>query len=89
MDQIRAEDLQSLVQFFDLVLNVFFYGGIFVKPINNVNVHERLGLAVRSSRNQVLSKADCTPGARKADGEFEPQKHIILVRDLPAGIRQL
>jgi hypothetical protein len=81
MDQVRAEHLQPFLQFFDLVLDVFFYGGIFVKPINNVNVHERLGLAVRSSRNQVLSKADCTPGARKANGEFEPQKDIILVRE--------
>ena len=32
-------------QLFDLMLNIFFNGGIFGKTIADVNVHERLGLA--------------------------------------------
>jgi hypothetical protein len=45
VDELRAEYLQPLLQFFDLMLNVFFYGGDFMKTVTDVNVHERLGLA--------------------------------------------
>jgi hypothetical protein len=39
MDQFRAKDLQAFPQFFDLMLDVFFYGGSFVKPVTDVDVH--------------------------------------------------
>jgi len=45
VDKIGTKDLQTLLQFFDLMLNVFFYGGKFWKTITDMNVHERLGLA--------------------------------------------
>src|SRR5579864_2767334 len=45
MNEFRTEDLESLLQFFDLMLNVFFDGGIFRKTVTDVNIHERLGLA--------------------------------------------
>jgi hypothetical protein len=48
VDELRAENLQSFLQFFDLMLNVFLYGGNFMKAVTNVNIHERLGLALRS-----------------------------------------
>ena len=53
MDEFRAEDLQSFLQFFDLMLNIFFYGGNFMKTITDVNVHERLGFAneVRATKS--------------------------------------
>jgi hypothetical protein len=54
MNKFRTEDLKPFSQFFDLMLNVFFYGGSFMKAITDVNVHERLGLA-NEVRNQVLS----------------------------------
>jgi hypothetical protein len=39
VDQFRAEDLQALAQFFDLMLEVFFYGGSFMKAVTDVDVH--------------------------------------------------
>jgi hypothetical protein len=45
MNQVRTEDLQPFLQFVDLVLDVFFYGGSFMKAITNVDVHEHLRLA--------------------------------------------
>src|SRR5579864_5928304 len=45
MNEFRTEDLESLLQFFDLMLNVFFDSGIFRKTVTDVNIHERLGLA--------------------------------------------
>jgi hypothetical protein len=39
MHQFRAEDLQAFPQFFDLMLDVFFYSGSFVKPVTDVDVH--------------------------------------------------
>jgi hypothetical protein len=54
VDQFGAKDLQSFLQFFDLMLDVFFYGGNFMKPVTEVNVHLRLGLA-DEVRNLMLS----------------------------------
>jgi hypothetical protein len=45
VDELGTEDLQSFLQFFDLVLNIFFDGGNLMKTVAEVNVHERLGLA--------------------------------------------
>jgi hypothetical protein len=45
MDQFGTEDLQAFSQFFDLMLDVFFYGGSFMKAVTDVDVHEHLGLA--------------------------------------------
>src|SRR5579862_1050258 len=56
MDEIWPEYLQALLQFFNLMLNIFLDGGKFMKAIADVNVHERLGLAYEV-RNQVLSTA--------------------------------
>jgi hypothetical protein len=39
MDQFRAKELQPFPQFFDLMLDVFFYGGSFMKPVTDVDVH--------------------------------------------------
>ena len=52
MDQLGAEDLQAFSQFFDLMLDVFFYGGSFMKAVTDVNVHEHLKLARRRRANQ-------------------------------------
>jgi hypothetical protein len=37
-----------------LMLNVFFYGGSFMKTITDVDVHEHLKLAKRRRANQCL-----------------------------------
>jgi hypothetical protein len=39
MNQFRTEHLQPFPQFFDLMLDVFFYGGSFVEPVTDVDVH--------------------------------------------------
>jgi hypothetical protein len=54
VDEIRTEDLQAFLQFFDLMLDIFFYRGNFMQAVTDVNIHERLGLA-NEVRNQVLS----------------------------------
>jgi hypothetical protein len=66
VDELWAENLQTCLQSFDLMLDIFFYGGNFMKTVADVNVHERLGLA-DEVRNQGLSYADCTPGRKKAN----------------------
>ncbi len=43
MDRFAAEDLQASSQFFNLMLNVFFYSGSFMKAVTDVDVHEHLG----------------------------------------------
>jgi hypothetical protein len=45
MDEVGAKYLKAFSQFFDLVLEVFLYGGAFMKAIADVNVHEHLGVA--------------------------------------------
>jgi recombinational DNA repair protein (RecF pathway) len=50
MDEFGTEDLQALLQFFDLMLYIFFNGGKSMKTIADVNVHERLGIAKRSAQ---------------------------------------
>jgi hypothetical protein len=47
------------LQFFDLVLDFFFYGGNFMKTITDVYIHERLGLAdeVRATKCCLNSSA--------------------------------
>jgi hypothetical protein len=45
VDEFGTENLQTFLQFFDLMLDVFFYGGNLMKTVADVNVHERLGLA--------------------------------------------
>jgi len=63
MNEFRAENLQPLPQFFDVMLNIFFYGGSFMKPITDVDVHEHLKLA-NEERKPVLSKAIVHPDAK-------------------------
>jgi hypothetical protein len=45
VDKVGAKNLKAFSQFFDLVLEIFLYGGTFMKTVTNVNVHERLGVA--------------------------------------------
>jgi hypothetical protein len=63
MDQLRPEDLEALSQLFNLMLDVFFYGGSFMKTITDVNVHEHLKLAIERSK-PVLSKQIVHPRLR-------------------------
>src|SRR5579862_7234900 len=49
MHQFGTEHLQTLLQLFNLVLNIFLDGGILMKTITDVNVHERLGIAYRNA----------------------------------------
>ncbi len=70
VDEFGTENLQTFLQSFDLMLDIFFDGGNFMKTVADVNVHERLGLA-NEVRNQELSYADCTPGGKKASGELQ------------------
>ncbi len=60
VDQLGTEDLQALSQSFDLMLDVFFYGGSFMKTITDVDVHEHLELA-NERRKPVLSTAIVHP----------------------------
>jgi hypothetical protein len=39
VDEFGAKDLQAFSQFFDLMLEVFLYGGSFMKAVTDVNVH--------------------------------------------------
>ena len=39
VNEFRTENLKPFSQFFDLMLDVFFYGGSFVKPVTDMNVH--------------------------------------------------
>jgi hypothetical protein len=55
MNQLGAEDLQAFSQFFDLMLDIFFYGGSFMKAVTDVNVHEHLKLARRRRANQCFT----------------------------------
>jgi hypothetical protein len=50
MNELRPENLEPLSQFFDLMLNVFFYGGSFMETVTDVNVHEHLKLAKKRSK---------------------------------------
>jgi hypothetical protein len=71
MNQFGAENLKALTQFFDVMLEILLYGGSFMKPVTDVDVHDRLGIALQSARNQVLSKANCTPARKNASGEID------------------
>ena len=44
MHQFGPEDLQAFAQFFNLVLDVFLYGGSLMKTITDMDVHEHLGV---------------------------------------------
>jgi hypothetical protein len=39
MNQFRAKNLQSLPQFFYVMLEILFYGRSFMKPVTDVDVH--------------------------------------------------
>ena len=45
MNEFGPENLQAFAQFFNVMLNVFLYGGSLMKTIADVNVHEHLGVA--------------------------------------------
>jgi hypothetical protein len=45
MHKFGPEDLQAFAQFFNLMLDVFLYGGSLMKAITDVDVHEHLGVA--------------------------------------------
>ena len=42
MHQVRAKDLQTATEFFDLCVDFFFYVGSFVDLVSDMNVHESL-----------------------------------------------
>jgi hypothetical protein len=85
VDEFRPKHLQAFAQFFDQVLEVFLYGGTFVKPVTDVDIHERLG--VPDEVAQVLPKENCTPGKKFASGEFRSQKRIEPIWELGAAGR--
>jgi hypothetical protein len=61
MHQFRTEHLQPFPQFFKLMLDVFFYGGSFMKAVTNVDVHEHLGYLNEAAATQcLLRKTDST-----------------------------
>jgi len=70
MNQLGTEDLQPFPQFFDLMLNVFFYCGSFMKPVTDVDVHEHLKLANGDAQTSAFY-GDCTPAANIARPEIE------------------
>ena len=39
VNEFGPENLQAFSQFFDLMLDVFFYGGSFMKTVTDVDVH--------------------------------------------------
>jgi hypothetical protein len=47
VDEFGTENLQTFLQFFDLMLNVFFYGGNLMKTVANVNVHSASALPTK------------------------------------------
>ena len=55
MNEVGAENLQAFLQFFDVMLNIFFAGGSFMKAVTDVDVHEHLELA-NEERKPVLSE---------------------------------
>src|ERR1700678_2745088 len=73
MNELGAKDLQPFLQFSDLMLNVVFDGGSFMKTITQVDVHEHLKLARRRRANQCLlekivhPRTDCNAGIEKTD----------------------
>jgi len=60
MNEVGTKNLQAFSQSFDLMLNIFFRGGSFVKPVTDVDVHEHLELA-NEERKPVLSKSILHP----------------------------
>src|SRR5579862_7214632 len=67
MNELRAEHLQPFSQFFDVMLNVFFQGGGFMKAVADMNVHEHLKLA-DGARQPVLSKLIVHPQEKCKSG---------------------
>jgi hypothetical protein len=49
VDQFGTEDLQTLAEFLDLVVYLFFNVGSFLDLIADMNVHESLGTRGRPS----------------------------------------
>jgi hypothetical protein len=67
MNEFGAENLQPLPQFFNLMLDIFFYRGSLVKPVTDVDVHEHLKLA-NEERKPVLSTAIVHPDVKWKSG---------------------
>jgi hypothetical protein len=68
VDEFGAENLQTLLQSFDLVLDIFFDGGKFVKTITDVNVHSASALLTKCATKCFLSRI--VHPAKKASGEL-------------------
>ena len=84
MNKFGTKNLQAFSQFFDLVLEVFFYGGSFMKPVTDVDVHEHLELA-DERRKPVLSNKSVHPPtniARLESLEFK----IVIERSTRSGM---
>jgi hypothetical protein len=47
MDEFRAKYLQTFLQFLDLMLNISFDGGNFMKTVADVNVHSASALLTK------------------------------------------
>src|SRR5579864_777484 len=56
MDQFRTKNLQTFLQFFDLMLNFFVYGGNLMKTIADVNVHSASALLRSAQPSAFLSR---------------------------------
>ena len=69
VDQLGTENLQTFLQFFDLMLNIFFDGGNFMKTIADVNVHSASALLTKCATKCFLSRLYTR--WKKANGEFD------------------
>ncbi len=56
VDKFGTENLQAFLQFFDLMLDVFFYGGNFMKTVTDVNVHSASALLTKCATKCFLSR---------------------------------
>ena len=56
MDEFGTENLQTFLQFFDLMLDIFFDGGNFVKTVTEVNVHSASALLTKCATKCFLSR---------------------------------
>src|SRR6266498_999922 len=56
MHELWTEYLKSFLQFFNVMLNIHFNGGDSMQAVTDVNVHERLGLAIRSRATKCFLK---------------------------------
>jgi hypothetical protein len=61
MDELGAEDLKALLNFFDLVVDFFFDVGSFVDLVAYVNVHLKASNVGKNRVKRGPNKNNCTP----------------------------